>query len=387
MREFTAHGHDVYIASACERRAGKDTHLIQQGGVHLLRVKIGNIQKTGIIEKGISTITLERNFFSAIKKFFKTVKFDLIIYSTPPITFYRVVNYIKKRDNCVAYLLLKDIFPQNAVDIGMMNPKGLIYRYFRRKEIQLYEISDFIGCMSPANVRYLMEHNPQINSEIVHVNPNSIEPSTYDMANNTRAEIRTKYGIPENSKVFIYGGNLGKPQNISFIIKCIEAQIGISGRDFIICGTGTEYPKLEQFVIAEKPNNIRLINGLSKKDYDLLVRACDVGMIFLDERFTIPNFPSRVLSYMDASIPVFACTDKSTDMGGIIHEGGFGWWCESNDVNCFAKTIDEICAETDLYNFGKRANDYLIRNYTARKSYDIIIKSIEGCKRRENAER
>lgn len=91
------------------------------------------------------------------------MKFDLIIYSTPPITFQRAVEYVKERDNAQTYLLLKDIFPQNAVDIGILSKngwKGLIYKYFRKKEKKLYGISDRIGCMSEANCKYILSHNP-----------------------------------------------------------------------------------------------------------------------------------------------------------------------------------------------------------------------------------
>jgi len=37
-------------------------------------------------------------------------------------------------------------------------------------------------------------------------------------------------------------------------------------------------------------------------------------MIFLDYRFQIPNFPSRLLSYMAAGMPVIVATDPNTDM-------------------------------------------------------------------------
>ena len=168
-----------------------------------------------LIEKGISTITLEDRFVAGIKKYFSGSSFDLVLYSTPPITFCRAVEFVKRRDNAKTYLLLKDIFPQNAVDIGMMSKsgvKGLIYRYFRKKEKKLYAISDYIGCMSQANVDYVLKHNPEINPDIVEVCPNSIEVVDMRVDSATRSEMRRKYGIPLDKKVFVYGGNLGKPQ-------------------------------------------------------------------------------------------------------------------------------------------------------------------------------
>ena len=92
------------------------------------------------------------------------MKFDLVLYSTPPITLQKAVSYVKNRDGAATYLLLKDIFPQNALDLGMLKKtgvKGLFYRYFKNKEIKLYVVSDYIGCMSEANVEFLLKHNPE----------------------------------------------------------------------------------------------------------------------------------------------------------------------------------------------------------------------------------
>ena len=99
-----------------------------------------NITKTNLIEKGISTLRISSQYKSAIKKYFSDVKLDLILYSTPPITLVNCIEYVKKRDGAKTYLLLKDIFPQNAVDLGMMQKsgvKGLLYKYFRCKEKKL----------------------------------------------------------------------------------------------------------------------------------------------------------------------------------------------------------------------------------------------------------
>lgn len=376
MRVFIKNGHKVYIASPAEKRLHEETNIIKSDGCTILRIKVGNMQKCNLIEKGISTVLFEKQFGWAIKKYFSDVKFDLIMYSTPPITFAKVVNDIKKRDNAKTYLLLKDIFPQNAVDLGMFSKSSPIYKYFRYKEKKLYKQSDYIGCMSQANVDYVVRHNPQIKPEVVHVSPNSIETEEITLSEERKRELRLKYHIPLDATVFIYGGNLGKPQGIPFFIDCLKTQAGKNDRFFIVCGTGTEYGKLKAYVEAEQPDNVLLINGLPKEEYDVLTAACDIGLIFLDHRFTIPNFPSRLLSYMQNSMPVLACTDPNTDVGKVITDGGFGWWCESNDEEDFGKIVDKSVA-APIEDMGKRANEYLKREYSVVRSYDIIMSHID----------
>lgn len=376
LREFVKKGHNVYCISPTERRNDVQTHFEEDG--HILKLKIGNTQKTNVIEKGISTVLIEPQFIKAIKKYYKGIKFDLVIYSTPPITFVNAVKYVKKRDGANTYLLLKDIFPQNAVDIGMIQKsglKGILYKYFRGKEKKLYAVSDKIGCMSEANVNYVLKNNPEIPPEKVEICPNSIEVTDDRLSSEQKCELRRKYNIPTDKTVFIYGGNLGKPQDIPFIIECLKANSGFNDRFFVVCGTGTEYPKLKNYIDTEKPEYVLLINGLPKEEYESFVGCCDVGLIFLDHRFTIPNFPSRLLSYMQKGMSVLACTDPNTDIGKVIAEGRFGWWCESDSPEHFTETVNTaLCS--DISETGKNAFSYLENNYTAQKSYEIIIKEM-----------
>ncbi len=374
LREFVKNGHHVYAISPIEKRQNQETHLIEEENATILRLQIGNTQKTNIIEKGISTVMIEPTFKKAIREYFSNVKFDLVLYSTPPITLVSAVEYVKKRDGAKTYLLLKDIFPQNAVDIGIMSKSGLnglLYKHFRKQEKKLYRISDRIGCMSQANVDYLIKHNPEVDPKIVEVCPNSFDIIDKSVDAETRKQIREKYGIPLDKKVFVYGGNLGKPQGVPFLIECLRKCQDIEDAYFLIVGDGTEYGVLENYVEAEKPANVKLMKRLPKEDYDTMVGACDVGLIFLDHRFTIPNFPSRLLAYMQAKLPVLAATDPNTDIGKVIVDGRFGWWCESNNVKAFSTIIKQM-SSADLIEAGNRGFEFMLKEYNVKKCYQII---------------
>ena len=383
MRKFRDEGHNVYIVTAAERKLGKETSLAVSNGVHILNVKTLNVQKTSIVEKGIGTLLMENQFKAAIKKYLGNVKFDLITYSTPPITFTNVVRYLKQKNpQAISYLQLKDIFPQNAVDIGMMSKtgiKGLLYKFFRKKEQALYKASDFIGCMSPANVNFVLEHNPEIDAARVEVAPNSIELTPELSASEERAKrsteqtcIRYKYQLPSDRPILIYGGNLGKPQGIDYLVKCLDANKNRKDCYFVVVGSGTEYPRLEAWYNANLNLNVKLMKGLPKADYDLLVRSCDVGLIFLDHRFTIPNYPSRLLSYLENKMPVLCATDVNTDIGKIAEENGYGYWCESVKPEDFTALVDKVLA-ADRKAMGERGYEFFKNNYLVEHTYNAII--------------
>lgn len=374
LRNYVKDGHHVYVVTPVESKYGIETSVLKETGCDILQVKIGGYFNVNSIRKGITLIEIEHQVISAIKKYWSSVKFDMVLYATPPISFAKVIQYIKKRDNAISYLMLKDIFPQNAVDLGMMSKTGIksvLYKYFRKQEKQLYCYSDRIGCMSQANVEYVIKHNPEINSSKLEICPNCIEPQDMSISPEERNKLRRKYNIPLDKTVFVYGGNLGKPQGIDFLIECLHSQENSKDNYFLIVGDGTEYGKIEEFVKSSNQNNIRLMKRLPQEDYDTMVGACDVGMIFLDHRFTIPNFPSRVLSYMQAKIPVLACTDSNTDIGKIIEEAGFGSWCESNDVNGFVECVNKIM---QIQSVAEKEWNYLNKYYSTRNGYDIIMK-------------
>ena len=384
MRKFKAEGHSVYVVSPCERRMHLPTQMLEQDGVKILRVKTLNVVKTNPIEKGIGQILLERQFKKAISKYFGNTKFDLILYSTPPVTFPGVVKSLKQKNpEAVTYLLLKDIFPQNAVDLGMMSKKGIkgiLYKYFRRKEIQTYQFSDYIGCMSPANIKYLLEHNSYIDPARVEVAPNSYDwVEEPQMTQENKVKTRNQYGLPLDVPIFVYGGNLGKPQGIPFLIECLQACKDRKDCHFVVVGDGTEYPKIEQWYKETKPQCVSLFQRLPKADYDNLVRSCDVGLIFLDYRFTIPNYPSRLLPYLMEKKPILAATDRATDIGVLAETNGYGVACYSNDVNSFVEALNKMLASPDaIAKMGENGFRFCKENYRIENTYNAIMNHIKN---------
>lgn len=377
MRKFHKEGHELYIVYPCERRNGLPTSLEEENGVHYLRVKTLNLQKTNVVEKGIGTILVQTQFKSAIKKHFKGIHFDLILYTTPPITFPNLIGDLKKSNpKATTYLMLKDIFPQNAVDLGMFGENSIFYKYFRAKEEKLYRNTDYIGCMSPANVEFIIKNNPEVDKNRVEVCPNSLELMNEGVGYNNREETLKRYGIPSDRPIFLYGGNLGKPQGIDFLIKALAENSNRQDCHFLIVGDGTEYSKLDSWIKESKPANVTLINRLPKAEYDELASYCDIGLICLDHRFTIPNFPSRLLAYLENHKPVVVATDPNCDMGPIAQDNGFGYWCESNDVKAFTECVNKMLA-SDIKAMGETGFKFLCENYLVENTYDAIMKHFE----------
>ncbi len=378
IRKFRDEGHQIFVVCPEERKYAGETRLETVKGINILYVKSLNLQKSGLIEKGLATLSLSWLLFWAVKKYFVQFKFDLVLYSTPPITYNSTIKFIKVRDRAFSYLLLKDIFPQNAVDLGMIKEDSFVHRYFKRIERKLYELSDVIGCMSDANRTYLLNHHPYLLPKKVEINPNSIDLKWLGTAKEFDKNFRKNWNIPEDALICIYGGNLGKPQGINFLIKILEHYKKDNRIFFFIVGDGTEFQKLNNWFGQNEPFNAILLRHLPRKDFDEIASHGEAGLILLDSRFTIPNFPSRLLSYLENKMSVWTATDTHTDIGEIVRQNEFGFWVKNGDLDSFVYEADQELKNKQLnYKRGEIGYNYMKVNFGINRSYKKILFHIE----------
>ncbi len=360
-------GHSVTVVAADEKKKSTGTKLLHERSCSVLRVRTGNMYDVNIIEKGISILSLEMIMSAALRKYLKGKHFDLILFEAPPVTLSGVVKEAKKLFHAPAFLMMKDIFPQNAVDIGMMKKGSVVERFFRMKEKKLYNVADNIGCMSEGNRSYIAEHS-HVPMQKLSVFPNTkkIKPvPEKDIA------IRDKYNIPKDKVVFVFGGNMGKPQGMRFLAKGVQKAEKIREAFFVLVGRGTEREKVKE--VLKDSRNVLILDNLPRDEYEVLISSCDVGIVSLDYRFTIPNYPSRILSYMEYGMPVLAYIDRNTDFRELIEESGCGYWCESNNPAGFMEKVKLFCRDADSRSrMGDAGRKYMEENFAVEMSVELL---------------
>lgn len=278
MAEFLDNGHKVYVLATLEKRFGKKSVVYKDDGINVHRIACGNITKTGYIEKTISLLLLNNLLISADQSNFDKGFFDLILISTPSITLSTVARKLKKRHNSFVYLLLKDMWPQDSVDLGVIKKGGLIWRFFRHYEKKTYKTADKIGCMSPAAVNFLLANNPELTNSKVEVCPNSLKE--YQHTEFDKKLLLEKYDIPRKKTLLIYGGNISLSHGIDFLIDCIE-YVQESAVHFVIIGSGTHFNHVKRRINENNLSNITLLERLPSTDYQKLLSATDVGIALL----------------------------------------------------------------------------------------------------------
>jgi glycosyltransferase involved in cell wall biosynthesis len=275
--------------------------------------------------------------------------------------------------------MLKDIFPQNAVDLKMLSKrgiKGIIYLYFRLMEKKLYSVSNKIGCLSQANVDYIASNNKDINPDKLLVFPNSV--FVRDKEFNKKDSIREKYNIPENKCIFLYGGNLGKPQGIKYFVSAIKNLKSFDSAFFIIIGKGTEKTLIKN-ELKSNPNTL-VLDFVPREEYDVFLQNTDVGIVLLDPCFTIPNYPSRILAYMENSKPILAATDNVTDIRSLIEsEAKCGKWNNTADIETFVNNIKWFCENKEKRKeLGVNGRKFLEENFNVEKNNINLLEKIQN---------
>lgn len=382
VKEFADKGHDVYVATIIERKYKLGTYLEKRDGINILKIKTGNMFEIGFIEKGITVLSLGYLFKKNIKKYFDNIEFNLVIYHTPPITFGSVIKWLKEKYDVKSYLILRDIFPQNAKDLGIIKNK-FIFNFFRKKEKQLYKYSDYIGCMSSGNINFIKNNNPEVQSSKLHILRNW--GKIKEQIKTNRQMIRQKYSYNSDDFIVVFGGNMGKPQALSFLLKLAEHTQDIHNMKYLFIGKGNEKENLKKIILEKQLKNVRFIDFVPREEYELLISACDVGIVSLHSCFTIPNIPSKTIDYFKLSLPILAFTDKNTDYPIILEkEANGGLSCLYGDLDTAKEKLMELYNNKELrQNFGKNGRKYYEKELDVKIAYDTIIKNIKLIEGRE----
>ena len=365
IQELTNFGDKITVVSIDNSLKPFQIKKVTQKNIDLICIGSFKLYNVSIFRKGLAILSLPFFMKKGLKKL-DISKFDLILYETPPITWAGIVSQLKKKNNTKSFLMLKDIFPQNAVDIGLIKKESFIFKYFKKKEKLLYEVSDCIGCMSKGNMDYVLKNNSEILKEKVCYFPNTKKDTGNENINLKKEKLQ-----------FIYGGNMGLPQGVLNIAPAISYFKNDEDIEFIFVGKGTEWNKISEYFRDQK--NVKVLESLPREEYESLLSSCDAGFIFLDSRFTIPNYPSRTLAYLEKGIPIIAATDKNTDIKYLIVNNKVGLWSCSDDINSLIENIKVMKENKEKRRvFSKNARELFLKEFQVEKSVNLLHKYINN---------
>ena len=380
VEELSREGVEIQVVAPAIEAA--KVGLRTEGRIPVLRVATGPLFGIGLVRKAINNLLLPLRYYIVIRRHVLKWEPDWVITPTPPITLTPLVWWLKRKTGARAYLILRDIFPQNAVDLGFMRADGPTHRFFRLLEQWTYAVADRIGCMSPGNVDYVVNHNPGLDADKLHLLPNWIAERHVVIQRDNR-KVRERWRVQESELLCVFGGNLGKPQQVGFLIDVAEAVKDDRRIRFVIIGEGTERESLLRSIKERNLGNVRLVDRLPRAEYQRLLASADVGLVLLHEAFTIPNIPSRLTGYWAAGVAVMAATDDATDFADAFlsrYRGGES--VPMGDVAGFSRKLRWFAENPRaVAEMGANGRQAVLEHFTAKTAAETIVTRMQDADR------
>jgi len=365
--EFRRLGHEPIVV-APDENAVQDHQITIENGIKVLRVKSGKIKSANKFVRAINEIRLSKIIWKSGKQFFKENPCDLILYYSPSIFFSSLVKRLKKLFSCSSYLILGDIFPQWAVETGILR-RGLIYSYFKYKERKNYDAANIIRVQSPANLLYFQERglDKKYHLEVLY---NWISLTEHPAQHTT---YRTRLGL-QNKVVFFYGGNIGIAQDVDNILRLAENLRNEPAAYFLLVGGGSEVCRAKAIIETKKLTNITIHDPVDHQEYQSMLSEFDVGLISLDHRLKSHNFPGKMMSYMYHAKPILASINFGNDLQEMLEDNKAGLVCINGQDEIFASYAWQLLTDENLRRqLGLNARALLEKKFSVSKAAIQIL--------------
>jgi len=248
---------------------------------------------------------------------FLNQKINGIAWYSPTIFWGPLVKELKTLFNCKAYLILRDIFPDWALDLGLLK-KNLIYTFFKRVEWYQYGQADCIGVQSPNNLKYFQKHNPSFGPKV------EVLWNWGGQKDNKKCKIEISKSVLEGKKICVYAGNMGVAQGIHYLFELVKFLKNNEGIGFVFVGRGSELAWLRAESALLGLKNIIFYDEIDSKEITGLYAQCHIGLLSLDFRHTTHNIPGKLIRYLESKLPIVGFVNKGNDLMKISHDNSMG---------------------------------------------------------------
>lgn len=372
--ELHRQGHEP-IVLAPDSDISEDVRVTEESGITVVRVKSGKIKNASKYVRTINEVRLSQVLWKKGKKFFKENPCDLVICYSPSIFFGALVKKLKKLYHCGSYLIMRDIFPQWALDMGLLKP-GMVFNYFKRKELQNYDAADIIGIQSPGNFHYYHENglDKKYRLEVLY---NWV---TLSENNVTFQNYRKRLSL-EDKVVFFYGGNIGVAQDMDNIVRLAERMTGEPRAFFLLVGDGSEVDRLRNLIASNKLTNVVLLDAVDQFEYLAMLSEFDIGLITLDHKLKTHNFPGKMLGYMYNSMPILASVNPENDLTVLFEGIQAGFVCINGEDDKLTEYALRLVRDVELRErLGRNSRKLLETTFSVEQAATQILAHFSGKK-------
>ena len=339
-KELVRQGHELtVIAPSSDLKQPWLLELLN--GVQVMRLKAHRTKDIGYYRRTINELLLPFMMLHNLRKSpLANVRWEGLVWYSPSIFLGPIANTFKKSSACRSYLILRDIFPEWAVDMGLLG-RGMPYRFFKAIERYQYSVANVIGVQTPANL-------PYFDAGLVRAGQR-VEVLQNWLADwpDVGCSISIADGPLVGRKLFVYAGNMGVAQGIDIFIDLAERLIGRRDIGFIFVGRGIDAKRLHECASARGLHNVVFYDEIDPSEIPGLYAQCHVGLVALDPRHKTHNIPGKFLSYMQSGLPVLASINPGNDLEQLIKCEGVGLVCTDYSLDTLQRLAEELAHKLD----------------------------------------
>jgi len=328
-------GHDCTVATP-DSQIAQPFELEHTDGFEILRIRSAPLKRINLTRRAINEILLSARMWSGYRKSpAASARYDGVVFYSPTIFFGRFVAHIKSLYDCRAYLILRDMFPEWAVDLGLMR-KGPLYWMFKGFAQYQYSVADVIGIESSSNRKYFPGRAHK--TEVLH---NWIEVD---------APPPRLSGLPDRLRdrlIFVYAGNMGVAQDMDNLLRLAQKLAKREDCRFLFVGGGSERERLEANVTQLRLTNIVFLAEIHPQELRGLLRQCHVGLVSLDRRLRSHNITGKLLSYLEAGLPVLGSVNPGNDVKTVVESAGAGLVSWNGEDDALASAANRMLDRSD----------------------------------------
>lgn len=372
-REFVRQGYQLTVllpSHEIESAWELDTY----DGARILRLKAPRTKDVSYFRRTIGEWAMPYAMLRNLEKspLAKAV-WDGVIWYSPSIFHSPLVEVLKRQSSCKGYLIVRDIFPEWALDLGLMR-RGLTYQFFRSIAQRQYAVADIIGVQSPGNLSYFENWRGGEAGRHLEVLQNWLSSPMQ-----TKSSIQIDTTPLAGRKIFVYAGNMGVAQGLDIIVELAARMRGRKGIGFLFVGRGSEADRLQNTSNQLGLDNVIFCPEIDPDEIPDLYSQCAVGIVALDPRHRSHNIPGKFLTYMQCGLPVLATVNEGNDLAALIRDQGIGRACESNDVvELEALSLELMCEVSEDRSIKARCVELFQRQFSVSQSVKQIAAALRA---------
>jgi glycosyltransferase involved in cell wall biosynthesis len=367
-RTFLRLGHDCAILTPDDGIAERWA-FTTENSIPVLRIRSGALKRINLMRRALNELALSRWMWSGYRASpLAHREWDGIVFYSPTIFFGRFVSKLKARHACRAFLILRDVFPDWAADMGVMR-RGPHYWLFKGFARYQYAVADFIGIESPSNSRYFDRADKRV----------QVLTNWLDLASMAPAPGPLPVALVD-STILVYAGNIGVAQDMDNLLRLAANLRSRSDCKLLFVGDGTDRPRVQAESARQGLDNVVFIPEMDPQQLRGLLRQCHIGLISLDPRLRSHNIPGKLLSYLEAGLPVLASINRGNDLRAVIETAGAGQVTWNGDDAAFLAAALRMLDDRDGRRQMAEAAQSLCREMF---SSDAVAEQIASALRRQ----